>query len=82
MFPHVNECFFDGVIPAEIVFDMVYNPLETTLIRRAREQGKLAVPGMRCSSSRRCGSSKSGPERPRRASVMEKAALEALEQKS
>ena len=44
MFPHVNECFFNGKIPAEIVFDMVYNPLETVLIRRAREQSKIRGP--------------------------------------
>ena len=44
--PHVDECFFDGDIPAEIVFDMVYNPLETMLIRRAREQGKTVVCGL------------------------------------
>jgi 3-dehydroquinate dehydratase/shikimate dehydrogenase len=46
MFPHVNECYFNGRIPAEIVFDMVYNPLETELIRRARTQGKTVVPGI------------------------------------
>ena len=46
MFPHVNECFFDGSIPAEMVFDMVYNPLETVLLQRAREQGKTVVPGL------------------------------------
>src|SRR3954454_5665011 len=46
MFPHVNECFFDGHIPADIVFDMVYNPLETMLIRRAKEQGKTVIPGL------------------------------------
>ena len=26
MFPHVDGCFFDGEIPADVVFDMVYNP--------------------------------------------------------
>ena len=31
MWPHVDECFFEKTIPAEIVFDMVYNPLETML---------------------------------------------------
>jgi 3-dehydroquinate dehydratase/shikimate dehydrogenase len=46
MFPHVNECFFEGEIPADVVFDMVYNPLETLLIRRAREQGKTVIPGL------------------------------------
>jgi 3-dehydroquinate dehydratase/shikimate dehydrogenase len=46
MYPHVNDCFFNGSLPAEIVFDMVYNPLETTLIRRAKEQGKTVVRGI------------------------------------
>src|SRR6516225_414909 len=46
MFPHVNECFFEGDIPGDVVFDMVYNPLETTLLRRAREQGKTVIPGI------------------------------------
>src|SRR5215470_10806475 len=41
MFPHLEGCFFDGEIPADVVFDLVYNPLETTLIRRAREQNKI-----------------------------------------
>jgi len=27
MFPHTEGCFFAGAIPAELVFDMVYNPL-------------------------------------------------------
>ena len=80
MFPNVNECFFDGMIPAEIVFDMVYNPLETELIQRAREQGKTVSAGCKCSSSRPCGSSRSGPARTAPRAVMEKAALEALEQ--
>jgi 3-dehydroquinate dehydratase / shikimate dehydrogenase len=46
MFPHVDECFFDGNIPADVVFDMVYNPLETQLVRRARDQGKEVLPGL------------------------------------
>src|SRR3954468_14961782 len=46
MFPHVSECFFDGEIPAEIVFDMVYNPMDTLLIQRAREQGKTVIAGL------------------------------------
>jgi 3-dehydroquinate dehydratase/shikimate dehydrogenase len=47
MYPHANDCFFNGRIPAGIVLDMVYNPAETELIRRAREQGKTVIPGMR-----------------------------------
>jgi 3-dehydroquinate dehydratase/shikimate dehydrogenase len=46
MFPNTNECFFNGKIPGEIVFDMVYNPLETELLRRARAQGKKVVQGL------------------------------------
>jgi 3-dehydroquinate dehydratase / shikimate dehydrogenase len=45
MHPHVDECFFDDAIQGDIVFDMVYNPLETVLIQRAREQGKEVIPG-------------------------------------
>ncbi len=46
MFPHVNDCFFNGSVPAEVVFDMVYNPMETVLLRHAKEQGKAVVPGL------------------------------------
>ena len=45
MFPHVNECFFDGNIPAEIVFDMVYNPLETVLDPARAGAGQDGGPG-------------------------------------
>ena len=81
MFPNIHDCFFDGAIPAEIVFDMVYNPLETALIRRAKEQGKLAVPGlsMFIEQAVRQFEIWTGEHAPR--SLMEKAALEALEQK-
>jgi 3-dehydroquinate dehydratase/shikimate dehydrogenase len=46
MYPHTNECFFDGEIPGDVVFDLVYNPAETELLRRARQQGKTAIPGL------------------------------------
>ena len=78
MFPHVNECFFNGRIPAEVVFDMVYNPLETELIRRAREQGKTVIRGMQMFIEQAVRQFEiwTGEQAPR--SVMEKAALEAL----
>ena len=47
MFPHVEECFFEESIPADLVLDMVYNPLETALTRRARDQNKTVIPGIR-----------------------------------
>jgi 3-dehydroquinate dehydratase / shikimate dehydrogenase len=46
MHPRTGESFFDGPIPADMVFDMVYNPLETTLLRNAREQGKETIAGL------------------------------------
>jgi len=81
MFPHVNECFFNGTIPADVVFDMVYNPMETTLLRKAREQGKQTVPGLEMFIEQAVRQFEiwTGEAAPRAA--MQKAALEALEHK-
>jgi 3-dehydroquinate dehydratase/shikimate dehydrogenase len=78
MCPNVNETFFTGRIPAAVVFDMVYNPLETLLIRRAREQGAEVVPGieMFLEQATRQFEIWTGDSAPRVA--MQKAALEAL----
>ena len=78
MFPHVNECFFDGDIPAELIFDMVYNPLETVLVKRALEQNKTIVPGIQMFLEQAAHQFEiwTGETAPR--PVMEKAALEAL----
>jgi len=82
MFPKVDESFFDGDIPAEVVFDMVYNPLETLLIKRAKEQGKTVIPGIRMFVEQAVKQFElwTGESAPR--AVMEKAALEALEHKT
>jgi len=79
MYPHSDECFFNGTIPADVVFDMVYNPLETVLLRRAREQGKTAIAGLDMFIEQAVGQFEiwTGESAPR--SVMQKAALEALE---
>ena len=79
MYPQVDECFFNGSIPADVVFDMVYNPMETALIKRAREQGKTVVPGldMFIEQAVRQFEIWTGESAPRPA--MEKAAAEALE---
>lgn len=45
MFPDVNRSPIEGPIHANYVFDMVYNPAETRLLRMAREQGKRAIGG-------------------------------------
>jgi len=78
MHPHVSECFFNGQIPADVVFDMVYNPLETELIRRAREQGKTVIRGLQMFIEQAVRQFElwTGETAPR--AVMEKAALEAL----
>ena len=50
MWPHVDGSTWpDGVpIPAHLtVFDLVYNPLETRLMRKARESGTRAIGGLR-----------------------------------
>ncbi len=78
MFPHANECFFEDKIPGDLVFDMVYNPLETQLIKRAREQRKEVIPGLTMFLEQAAHQFETwtGETAPR--PVMEKAALEAL----
>jgi 3-dehydroquinate dehydratase/shikimate dehydrogenase len=81
MWPNVNDCYFEGRIPGEIVFDLVYNPLETALIRRARDQGKQVVPGLKMFIEQAVRQFEiwTGETAPR--SAMETAALDALETK-
>ena len=81
MFPHVNECFFEDRIPADVVMDMVYNPFETQLIQRAREQKKEVIPGLEMFIEQAVRQFEiwTGESAPR--SVMLKAATEALEHK-
>jgi len=78
MFPHTEGCFFSGAIPADLVFDMVYNPMETTLIRRAVAQGLTVIHGLEMflEQSARQFEIWTGATAPR--AVMEKAAKEAL----
>jgi 3-dehydroquinate dehydratase/shikimate dehydrogenase len=78
MWPHVEECFFEKTIPSDIVFDMVYNPLETALIIRARTEGKAVVPGLHMFLEQAAKQFEiwTGDSAPRAA--MERAALEAL----
>jgi shikimate 5-dehydrogenase len=60
----------------------VYNPLETLLIRRAREQGKQVIPGMKMFVEQAVAQFElwTGESAPRPA--METAVSEALEQKA
>ncbi len=78
MYPNPDACFFKDKIPGEIVFDMVYNPLETMLIKRAISHGKEVVLGLQMFLEQAACQFEiwTGETAPR--SVIEKAALEAL----
>jgi 3-dehydroquinate dehydratase/shikimate dehydrogenase len=78
MFPRTGDCFFDGNIPADIVFDMVYNPIETVLIRHAREQGKCVIPGIQMFVEQAVRQFEIWTNESAPRLVMEKAAAEAL----
>jgi 3-dehydroquinate dehydratase / shikimate dehydrogenase len=78
MTPRVDQCFFSEKIPAKLVFDMVYNPLETLLLRKAKAQGAEVVTGLEMFIEQAVRQFEifTGETAPR--AVMEKAALEAL----
>jgi 3-dehydroquinate dehydratase/shikimate dehydrogenase len=79
MWPSVAECPFEDKIPGEIVFDMVYNPLETLLIKRAKEQGKQTIPGVKMFVEQAVRQFEIFTGEPAPRSAMETAALDALE---
>jgi 3-dehydroquinate dehydratase / shikimate dehydrogenase len=82
MFPNVHECFFNGSIPGDVVFDMVYNPLETELIKRARAENKKVVPGLDMYVEQAVRQFEIWTGEPAPRAAMLKAASEALEQKT
>ncbi len=45
MYPKIEECLFHDGIPADVVLDMVYNPHETLLLKRAKQQGCTVIHG-------------------------------------
>lgn len=45
MLPNMNESLFADRIPGHVVLDMVYNPHETLLLKRAKAQGLTVIPG-------------------------------------
>jgi 3-dehydroquinate dehydratase/shikimate dehydrogenase len=79
MMPRVDQCFFPDRIPAKLVFDMVYNPIETTLLKRAKAQGAEIITGLEMfiEQAMRQFEIFTSEKAPR--AVMEKAALEALQ---
>jgi shikimate 5-dehydrogenase len=45
MYPAVDVSPVEGVLPADVVMDMVYTPAMTQLLRQAASQGKTIIPG-------------------------------------
>jgi 3-dehydroquinate dehydratase/shikimate dehydrogenase len=78
MWPHTDGCFFNGAIPGEIVFDLVYTPQETVLLQKAAAQGSVVIHGieMFLEQGARQFEIFTGETPPR--PVMERAAIEAL----
>jgi 3-dehydroquinate dehydratase/shikimate dehydrogenase len=80
MTPRSNECFFNGRIPAKLVFDMVYNPLETLLLRKAKSQGAECISGLEMFIEQAVRQFEIFTDDSAPRAVMERAALEALAQ--
>lgn len=82
MSPNVEECFFENRVPGKIVFDMVYNPMETKLLQMAKSQGATVINGLEMFLEQAVRQFEiwTGEEAPRAA--MERAALEALAAKA
>jgi 3-dehydroquinate dehydratase / shikimate dehydrogenase len=78
MFPRPEGCFFNGKIPADLVFEMVYNPVETTLVKHAADQGLTVINGLEMFIEQAVRQFEiwTGATAPR--AVMEKAAKEVL----
>lgn len=78
MTPQVERCFFHDRIPARLVLDMVYTPMETLLIRKAKEQRAEVILGLEMflEQAARQFEIWTGESAPR--AVMERAATEAL----
>ncbi len=81
MHPNEDDTLFPDSIPADLVFDIVYNPLETVLLRHAKAQGKATIGGLEMFVEQAAAQFEiwTGDEAPRK--VMRQAVLEVLEGK-
>jgi 3-dehydroquinate dehydratase / shikimate dehydrogenase len=79
--PHVEERPLEGEVAGSLVYDLVYNPPETALLRSAREQGLRTIGGfdMLVAQAARQFEWWTGRRAP--AAVMREAGLEALQQR-
>ena len=49
MFPNIEECLpidFNGIGENHLIYDLIYNPEETLLLKKAKERGALTVNGL------------------------------------
>lgn len=78
MWPDTGRSYFNGAIPADIVFDLVYNPHETQLLKLASQQGCEVIHGIEMFVEQASEQFQlfTGVSAPRQA--MERAAVEAL----
>ncbi len=80
MTPNGRQCFFRDRIPAGLVFDMVYTPMETELLKRAKSQRAEIIHGLEMFIEQAARQFEIWTEQRAPRSVMERAALEALAQ--
>ncbi len=78
MHPLSDATLFPGEIPAEVVFDMVYNPLETRLLREARAAGKKVISGLEMFLEQAAAQFEIWTGAPAPRAAMERAARQAL----
>jgi 3-dehydroquinate dehydratase / shikimate dehydrogenase len=78
MAPNLDKCFFNGSIPGGLVFDMVYNPVDTLLLRRARSLGAETIAGLEMFLEQAARQFEIFTDQRAPRPVMEKAAQEAL----
>jgi len=76
---NMDKCFFTGKIPAKLVFDMVYTPMETELLKRAKAQKAEVIQGIEMFLEQACRQFEIWTEQRAPRAVMQQAALEALE---
>jgi 3-dehydroquinate dehydratase/shikimate dehydrogenase len=81
MYPHIDQSYFEDEIPGDIVFDMVYNPIETKLTKLAAQQGKTVIPGIEMFIEQAVQQFEIWTSETAPRAVMQKAALEALGEK-
>jgi 3-dehydroquinate dehydratase/shikimate dehydrogenase len=79
MSPHTDKCFFSGKIPGKLVFDMVYSPMETELLKRAKAQKAEVMQGIEMFIEQASRQFEIWTEQRAPRAVMLQAALEALE---